>query len=318
MLRICFIILVFIIVGCNSNEPPNVVQEEVTYSPSDFQWLELSQLDQLIYEPNYFQPLIFKTEALDSCQKRRVEIYTEVNDEPGYRFGRKLFFICDKGRLKQMKEELFYNHKSIHKRMFNYSYRKNVLVPPVVTNETKPISSIIRQFFGLGANAVEMVGLSDFFYEEVNDSIILKKSLAPNFSLEEVFTSTRNIVQDTLYFGTILNLGRPIDWCERKIKVPYFNWIPTHTNSFDNTTQMPLNSNFLRHGNTVNRSYLYREDGLFVKSIDSVFYENEFLRSRVLSLTYDSLDLPSQVEVFFQNKSGEKNRHRKHTIEWVK
>ncbi len=294
------------------------MEQEVTYAPSEFQWLELSQIDQLIYEPNYFQPLIFKTEALDSFQKKRIEIYTEINDEPGYRFGRKLFFICDKGHLKQMKEELFYNHKSIHKRMFNYAYRKNMLVPPVVTNETKKISSIIRQFFGLGANAVEMMGLSDFYYEEANDSTIFKKSLIPNYYLEEVFINSHDAIVDTVHYGTILNLGLPVDWREREIKVPYFNWIPTHTNSFDSTTQMPLKSNFLSHGNTVNRSYLYREDGLFVKTIDSVFYKNEFLRSRVLILAYDSLDLPSQIEVFFQNKNGEKNRHRKHTVEWIK
>jgi len=318
MLRICFIISVFILFGCDSNKPQDVVQHEITYSPREFQWLELSQIDQLFSEPNYFQPLIFKSEVLDSLQKKRIEIYTEINDEPGYRFDRKLYFVCEKGRLNQMKEELFYNHKSIHKRVFSYSYKKNMLVPPVVKNETKNISSIIRQFFGLGANAVEMVGLSDFYYEVVNDNTVFKKSLMPNYSLEEVFINSRNDFVDTLHYGTILNIGRPIDWCDSEVKVPYFNWIPIHTNYFDSITQMPLKSNFLSYGNTVNRSFIYREDGLFVKVIDSVYYKDEFLRSRFLSLEYDSLGFPSQFEVFFQNKNGGKNRQRRHTVEWVK
>lgn len=319
MRRGCFILLILsIVAGCDSKKPIVKGQNEKTYSPSDFQWIALSQIDQLLHDPNYFQPLIFAHEALDSFQKKHINLYTEINNEPGYRFHRKIYFVYDKGRLKQMKEELLYNHKSIHKRMFTYSYKNTALIPPVVTNETKKISLIIKQFFGLGATAVEMVGLADFHYEVINDSVIFKKSLIPNYSVEEVYLNSHNGFIDTLNYGVILSIGRPINWCEKEIKTPFFNWIPIHANVFDSLTGMPLKSKYLSHGNTISRSFLYREDGLFVKAIDSIFYDDTFLRTRQLKLTYDSTGLPAQMDVFFENKNGEKIPQRKHLVEWIK
>ena len=310
--RITILAVISIALGCNAEKKMDLPIP--LQSPSKTQWFDLHQVDQLITSPHYFNPSIMDLTTLDSLKIRLVTLHSVLNDEPGYRFERTLNYHYSVG-LNKLVEEIFYNRKSIHKRKFIYNSKQKPYVAPVVTNETRKISSIVRQFFGLGADAVEMVGLADYYFDLISDSTVVVRDLS-HYSIIEALYSLNNIPPDTLNFGVNFYHGKPFHWLQRFVRTPFFGWIATHNYTLDTLTQQPLKLNYLTAGNNVSRTYLYRQDGLFNGLIDSLYYMNHFVRLQVMEITYDSISYPHEIKIYFEDKEGVKISHKNHLLEW--
>jgi len=313
MLFCCFGLLC----SCSEKEIEQSPSVPAMNAPADVQWLRLSQLDQLVGAVDYFSPLPLEMAVLDSFSVSKFEMRIRINDEPGYSVAQNLKYILKDGQISNLAEQIYYNHLLVDKRKFNYT-NTNPYAAPFVLNQMKTSNPLIRQLFGLANAVVYMLEISEFQYEALNDSLIVRKTVDPNRKnkmYNRYYFKDMEVFVDTFHVGQLLHVGLPFDWNDVMVKVPFFNWVYIQRHVY-HANQMPKKSMILQYGNSIQRTYLYDELGRFEKAIDSTFFANQFVRVSFVSSSYDSLSRPSSLKIYTHNVDGQEVLQRTVAFDW--